>query len=241
MSNQTYEEALAEIFAPWFTDGAIPAGEAVGTPREAARKAIVTAMDAPTGTRGAIRIIADSPYTKRAVRNLLKAMFEHKKLRPMVKKLASDAIHLHGGLRLELDLNDQRLVSNTVATIRVDPSVNGLIGHIWQEAHETPEEAAIRCGFAPEQLPRLMVIRWLRPGEEPAEIIPSSPEGRCGAGPPVDTAQDPVGAAREPAVRADEHDRLAQEQRYREAVERLERERINEKLAEGYRKMGGVA
>jgi hypothetical protein len=257
MSDKAYEEALAEIFAPWFTDGAIPAGEAVGTPKEAARKAIIAAMDAPKNTKGVIRVIADTPESKREARHFLDAMFEHPKLKIMVKKLSPDAISLHGGLRVELDLNGHRLVSNCVATIRIDPRVSDAIGFIWLDIdYDTgtiEDTAAVLAerGIDPALADRYQTFRWQTPEE--AKFAPKPHWDEPQAGPPADNAQHGADDAQHgvhgapPAPdpvqeRLDKADRDREAQKkYDEAREQRRRDEINEKLRAGYRRMGGVA
>jgi hypothetical protein len=246
MPDISYEDLVSGIFAPWFGDTPVADGERVAEPREAVVRAIRACLNAPANAKGVVRVVVDGPEIKRVCRNYIEAMCSEPRMKAAVKKIAPDGtVHFNGGLRLEVDANDQRLVSDAIATVIVDPTADALIGHVWWDAdEETKEEAAARKGYGPDQVPRLRFIRWLAIGEGKTEVITPTADGRVEAGPPAD-APDVVRAPRDGARAQDpearDHDRLAQEQRYREAVERLERERINERLAEGYRKMGGVA
>ena len=243
MSNDqklTYEEATGEggVFSPWFTDGAIPVGDRVTTPREAAVKAILAAVNAPKGTKGVIRIVVTTAEEKRLTRCYIEAMLAEPRLKGTVKRMAPDAIHLHGGLRIELDLNGVRLVSDAVATITVDPTADAAIGTIWWESDtETREQCAERHGFAAADVPRLVFIRWLAPGEGKVEKIEPTPDGRIEAGPPPEagSAEDALDDRKTGlASHGPDPEAIA---RYNKGKEDLERERINEQLRAGYRKM----
>jgi hypothetical protein len=117
--------------------------------------------------------------------------------------------------------------------------VNQPLAYLWLEDGETHEECCIRCGYDPSQIDRITFIRWLDPalGEGPKEYGWDVPE----AGPPKDpepTIEDDAGqivrgdaqrseAGATPAARDPDFE---QETRYREALERREREDIQDKL-----------
>jgi hypothetical protein len=234
----TLDGLCSGALAPWFSGESIAAGDRVATPKEAAARAVLAAPNSPEGAKGKVRILVVTNEDKRLVKNFLDAFLSDvPALKRMVRKVAQDgSVFLHGGVSIVIDTNEARLAKDSIATIILDERANEAIASIWRDQDETEEECAVRHGYDASQVSQLRFIRWLRPGERPAsEPVKPTPDGRVEAGPPDDArhgAQD---------ARAPDHDRLAQEQRYREAVARLERERINEKLAEGYRRMGGVA
>jgi hypothetical protein len=219
--------------APWFSGETIAAGDRVATPKEAAARAVLAALNSPEGAKGKVRILVITNEDKRLVKNYLDAfLHDVPALKRMVRKVAQDGtVSLHGGVSIVIDTNEARLAKDSIATIILDERANEAIATIWWEsADESREQCAIRHGYSADQVHQLIFIRWWGLGERPQVEQPKFTEdGRpFEAGPPVDVAHVDVAHASRQAcqdARAPDHDRLAQEQRYREAVERLERER----------------
>jgi hypothetical protein len=158
-------------------------------------------------------------------------------LKKLIKKLAPDAFHLHGGLSIVCDTNDVRLGKDVIAQIVLDPAANEAIGSVWLNDGETKEQAAVRAGYDVAQVPQLRFIRWMTHEESAKAPLPhwDDPE----PGPPKDELE-PQAPAVDPVQ--ERLDRAAKEheaqKRYEAAIEEDRRRTINERLAHANRLFG---
>jgi hypothetical protein len=250
----SYEQAVADLLAPWHNGENLAAGQRVSSPKEAAVRGLVAAINT-NDEKGTVRVLVQNVEQKRLVRSYWEAFFaDEPRLRPLLRKVMPDSIKLNGGVELIVDQNEARLAKNLIAQIVLDPSVNDAIGAIWWDSEdETREEAAIRAGYTADQEPQLLVVRWLRDDEVKAnpELV-AAPSNLTGppkedAGPTVshqapggETGETPV--ARDPSeVLQDRLDKAAREreaqQRYEAAVEQRRREETNARVRAGLKKI----
>jgi hypothetical protein len=230
----TLDALTSGALAPWFKGSGVAAGDKVATPRDAAAAAVLAALNSPEGSKGKIRILVTNIEDRRLTKNFLDAFLSDvPALKRMVRKVSQDgSVLLHGGVTIVIDMNEARLAKDSIATIILDAAANEAIGTVWWDQDETREECAVRCGYRPDQAPDLRFIRWLRPGEGPVQqCIEPTPDGRIEAGPPADD-QVVVNEVADPA------DMAAAEAKWLKAKEVLAREAQNERLAEGYARMG---
>ena len=91
----SFEEACKTIFSAWYDGKDLAAGDRVATPKDAAARAVVAALNAADGAKGTIRILVQTAEQKRLTRNYLDAfLLDQPRLAPMVRKMAPELISL---------------------------------------------------------------------------------------------------------------------------------------------------
>jgi hypothetical protein len=252
----SYEQAVEDLLAPWHNGENLAAGQRVSSPKEAAVRGLVAAINT-NDEKGTVRVLVQNVEQKRLVRSYWEAFFaDEPRLRPLLRKVMPDSIKLNGGVELIVDQNEARLAKNLIAQIVLDPSVNDAIGAIWWDSEdETWEEAAIRAGYTADQEPQLLIVRWLRDDEVKAnpELV-AAPSNLTG--PPADAAPHGDPDAQQGASPASPHaaydhkdidplqerlDKAAREReaqkKYDEAIEARKREEVNARVRAGLKRI----
>jgi hypothetical protein len=78
------------------------------TPKEAAARAVLAALNSPEGAKGKVRILVVTNEDKRLVKNFLDAFLSDvPALKRMVRKVAQDgSVFFHGGVSIGIDTNE---------------------------------------------------------------------------------------------------------------------------------------
>jgi hypothetical protein len=163
----------------WFEKNPPPADATCTSPRDAAVRAVLAAVNA--AKPGTVRVAAADATLARQCREFVLAFFDTPKLKPLFLRSSGDGIELRSGVSIQVDSNVAKLSHGAIATIEL---TGGPVGAAPVElksdaeiardvAHILLIESNGGTGNEADRLIALNIARLLRPDMDPEATIQS--------------------------------------------------------------------